>query len=70
MAVTSTAMTLTPAPPTLGTDRSISPGCALARAALPGFTPAAKDIAEHGRFDALADLPAMNAITPAFSRSQ
>jgi len=28
---------------------------------------AAKDIAEHGRFDALANLPAMNDITGAFA---
>jgi 2-methylisocitrate lyase-like PEP mutase family enzyme len=47
--------------------RRISVGGSLARAAWGGFMRAAKDIAEHGRFDALANLPAMNDITGAFA---
>ena len=50
----------------LGVKR-ISVGGALARAAWGGFMRAAKDIAEHGRFDAFADLPTMNAITAGFA---
>ena len=50
----------------LGVKR-ISVGGSLARAAWGGFMRAAKDIAEHGRFDALANLPAMNDITGAFA---
>jgi 2-methylisocitrate lyase-like PEP mutase family enzyme len=50
----------------LGIKR-ISVGGALARAAWGGFMRAAKDIAEHGRFDAFADLPAMGEITRAFA---
>ena len=49
----------------LGVKR-ISVGGALARAAWGGFLRAAKDIAEHGRFDAFADLPTMAEITAAF----
>jgi 2-methylisocitrate lyase-like PEP mutase family enzyme len=49
----------------LGVKR-ISVGGALARAARGGFQRAAKDIAEHGRFDAFADLPTMAEITAAF----
>jgi 2-methylisocitrate lyase-like PEP mutase family enzyme len=49
----------------LGVKR-ISVGGALARAAWGGFIRAAKDIAEHGRFDAFADLPTMAEITAAF----
>jgi 2-methylisocitrate lyase-like PEP mutase family enzyme len=49
----------------LGVKR-ISVGGALARAAWGGLMRAAKDIAEHGRFDALASLPTMNDITAAF----
>ena len=51
----------------LGVKR-ISVGGALARAAWGGFIRAAKDIAEHGRFDAFADLPTMAEITAAFGR--
>jgi 2-methylisocitrate lyase-like PEP mutase family enzyme len=51
----------------LGVKR-ISVGGALARAAWGGFIHAAKDIAEHGRFDALANLPTMNDITAAFEK--
>ncbi len=50
----------------LGVKR-ISTGGALARAAWGGLMRAATDIAEHGRFDALANLPAMNDITAAFA---
>jgi 2-methylisocitrate lyase-like PEP mutase family enzyme len=50
----------------LGIKR-ISVGGALARAAWGGFMRAAKDIAEHGRFDAFADLPTMGEITKAFA---
>ena len=50
----------------LGVKR-ISVGGALARAAWGGFMRAAKDIAEHGRFDSFADLPTMNAITAGFA---
>jgi 2-methylisocitrate lyase-like PEP mutase family enzyme len=50
----------------LGVKR-ISVGGSLARAAWGGFMRAAKDIAEHGRFDALANLPTMNDITGAFA---
>ena len=50
----------------LGVKR-ISVGGALARAAWGGFIRAAKDIAEHGRFDAFASLPTMNDITAAFA---
>ena len=46
--------------------RRISVGGALARAAWGGFIRAAKDIAEHGRFDAFADLPTMGDIAGAF----
>jgi 2-methylisocitrate lyase-like PEP mutase family enzyme len=49
----------------LGVKR-ISVGGALARAAWGGFIRAAKDIADNGRFDALANLPTMNEITAAF----
>ena len=49
----------------LGVKR-ISVGGSLARAAWGGFMRAAKDIAEHGRFDAFADLPTMSDITKAF----
>jgi methylisocitrate lyase len=49
----------------LGVKR-ISVGGSLARAAWGGLIRAAKDIAEHGRFDALANLPTMNEITRAF----
>jgi len=49
----------------LGVKR-ISVGGSLARAAWSGFIRAAKDIAEHGRFDAFANLPTMNEITEAF----
>ena len=50
----------------LGVKR-ISAGGALARAAWGGFIHAARDIAEHGRFDAFANLPTMNDITAAFA---
>jgi 2-methylisocitrate lyase-like PEP mutase family enzyme len=50
----------------LGVKR-ISVGGALARAAWGGFMRAAKGIAEHGRFDALVDLPTMGDITTAFA---
>ena len=53
----------------LGVKR-ISVGGALARAAWGGFMRAAKDIAEHGRFDALSGLPAANEITGAFAGSE
>jgi 2-methylisocitrate lyase-like PEP mutase family enzyme len=49
----------------LGVKR-ISTGGALALAAWGGFMRAAKDIAEHGRFDAFANPPARNEITAAF----
>ncbi|HEY1864738.1 MAG TPA: isocitrate lyase/phosphoenolpyruvate mutase family protein [Roseiarcus sp.] len=49
----------------LGVKR-ISVGGALALAAWGGFMRAAKDIAEHGRFDAFANPPARNEITGAF----
>ena len=50
----------------LGVKR-ISVGGSLARAAWGGFMRAAKDIAEHGRFDAFASLPTMDDITAAFA---
>jgi 2-methylisocitrate lyase-like PEP mutase family enzyme len=50
----------------LGVKR-ISVGGALARAAWGGLMRAAKDIADHGRFDAFADLPTMKDITAAFA---
>jgi len=50
----------------LGVKR-ISTGGALARAAWGALMRAAKDIAEHGRFDAFANLPTMNDITAAFA---
>jgi methylisocitrate lyase len=50
----------------LGVKR-ISVGGSLARAAWGGFMRAAKDIAENGRFDALAGLPTMNEIAGAFA---
>ena len=46
--------------------RRISVGGALARAAWGGFMRAAQDIAEHGRFDAFADLSSAGEITAAF----
>jgi 2-methylisocitrate lyase-like PEP mutase family enzyme len=49
----------------LGVKR-ISVGGALARAAWGGVMNAARDIAEHGRFDALAGLPSAGEITAAF----
>jgi 2-methylisocitrate lyase-like PEP mutase family enzyme len=49
----------------LGVKR-ISVGGALARAAWGGFMRAAKDIAEHGRFDAFAELPPAREIEGAF----
>ncbi len=49
----------------LGVKR-ISVGGALARAAWGGLIKAARDIAEHGRFDALAGLPSAAEITAAF----
>ena len=49
----------------LGVKR-ISTGGALALAAWGGLVRAAKDIAEHGRFDALANPPPRNEITRAF----
>jgi 2-methylisocitrate lyase-like PEP mutase family enzyme len=51
----------------LGVKR-ISVGGALARAAWGGFIGAAKDIAEHGRFDAFANLPTMGDIAGAFEK--
>ncbi|HXE24346.1 MAG TPA: isocitrate lyase/phosphoenolpyruvate mutase family protein [Roseiarcus sp.] len=51
----------------LGVKR-ISVGGALARAAWSGFIRAAKDIAEHGRFDAFANLPTMGDIAGAFEK--
>ena len=48
--------------------RRISVGGALARAAWGGFIRAAKDIAEHGRFDAFAALPTMGEIAGAFEK--
>jgi 2-methylisocitrate lyase-like PEP mutase family enzyme len=51
----------------LGVKR-ISVGGALARAAWGGLIRAAKDIAENGRFDALANLPTMNEITAGFEK--
>ena len=50
----------------LGVKR-ISTGGALASAAWAGFMRAAKDIAEHGRFDALAGPPVRNEIEAAFA---
>lgn len=50
----------------LGVKR-ISTGGALARASWGGFIRAAKDIAEHGRFDAFAGLPPASEIEAAFS---
>jgi 2-methylisocitrate lyase-like PEP mutase family enzyme len=50
----------------LGVKR-ISTGGALAAAAWGGFMRAAKDIAEHGRFDALAGPPVRNEIEAAFA---
>src|SRR5579863_10349098 len=50
----------------LGVKR-ISTGGALALAAWGGLVRAAKDIAEHGRFDALANPPPRNEITAAFA---
>src|SRR5277367_6686279 len=47
--------------------RRISVGGSLARVAWGGFMRAAKDIAEHGRFDAFADLPTMGDITSSFA---
>ena len=49
----------------LGVKR-ISVGGALARAAWGGLMHAARDIAEHGRFDAFAGLPSASEITAAF----
>ena len=49
----------------LGVKR-ISTGGALARAAWGGLIRAAKDIAEHGRFDAFAGLPPSSEIEAAF----
>jgi 2-methylisocitrate lyase-like PEP mutase family enzyme len=49
----------------LGVKR-ISTGAALALAAWGGLMRAAKDIAEHGRFDALGNPPPRNEITAAF----
>ena len=49
----------------LGVKR-ISVGGALARAAWGGFMNAARDIAEHGRFDALAVLPSSKEIEASF----
>ncbi len=46
--------------------RRISVGGALARAAWGGLIKAARDIAEHGRFDALAGLPGAKEIEAAF----
>lgn len=45
----------------LGVKR-ISTGAALARAAWRGVMRAAKDIAEHGRFDAFGELPSSSEI--------
>ena len=53
----------------LGVKR-ISTGGALAAAAWGGFMRAAKDIAEHGRFDALANPPARNEIEASFVKSK
>jgi 2-methylisocitrate lyase-like PEP mutase family enzyme len=50
----------------LGVKR-ISVGGALARAAWGGFMHAAKDIAEHGRFDAFGGLPGAGEIAAAFA---
>ena len=50
----------------LGVGR-ISTGAALARAAWGGFMRAARDIAEHGRFDAFAGIPASREIEAAFA---
>jgi 2-methylisocitrate lyase-like PEP mutase family enzyme len=52
----------------LGVKR-ISTGGALALTAWGGFMRAAKDIAEHGRFDALANPPPRNEITAAFAKN-
>jgi 2-methylisocitrate lyase-like PEP mutase family enzyme len=50
----------------LGVKR-ISTGGALARAAWGGLIKAARDIAEHGRFDAFAGLPSSKEIDEAFA---
>jgi 2-methylisocitrate lyase-like PEP mutase family enzyme len=50
----------------LGVKR-ISVGGSLARAAWGGLIKAARDIAEHGRFDAFAGLPSAGEITAAFA---
>jgi 2-methylisocitrate lyase-like PEP mutase family enzyme len=50
----------------LGVKR-ISTGAALARAAWGGFMHAARDIAEHGRFDAFAGIPASKEIEAAIA---
>ncbi len=50
----------------LGVKR-ISTGAALARAAWSGFMHAARDIAEHGRFDAFTGIPASKEIEAAFA---
>ncbi len=50
----------------LGVKR-ISTGAALARAAWGGFMRAARDIAEHGRFDGFAGIPASKEIEAAFT---
>jgi 2-methylisocitrate lyase-like PEP mutase family enzyme len=49
----------------LGVKR-LSTGAALARAAWGGFMHAARDIAEHGRFDAFAGIPASKEIEASF----
>jgi 2-methylisocitrate lyase-like PEP mutase family enzyme len=49
----------------LGVKR-LSTGAALARAAWGGFMKAARDIAEHGRFDAFAGIPGSKEIEAAF----
>jgi len=48
--------------------RRISVGGALARAAWGGLMRAAKEIAEHGRFDAFAELPTASDIAKSFDR--
>jgi 2-methylisocitrate lyase-like PEP mutase family enzyme len=50
----------------LGVKR-VSTGAALARAAWGGFMRAARDIAEHGRFDAFAGIPASKEIEASFA---
>jgi len=52
----------------LGVKR-ISTGGALARAAWGGFLRAARDIAEHGRFEAFAGIPSAKEIEAAFGGS-